>query len=348
MSGYDHRLTDYPRAKVKRWATRISVRLASHVLASILYVSIAALSCLGEQTEANSGKSQTQGASKTRPTFSPARYVRIFEDTGSKRILLYDPKRRRQDNQEQQREGQKEPEGLNSSQITVDGRSTILIQLAPDLMDENVPMNRLFMSATLGRRDGKPPKDLEVVGYNEVGKAQEGAESQKAVSLQTGANVQRTLLNMFFTTEDIIKTLYGECCAKELALNPRYNCRKEVADELVKSRFRLYLPEITAITDFFLDDDTARVAGMLGSEAFDIDIPSLQAIMQKYKADMSALFDQRVLTRFVLKYTLRAAHLELGGVDLDLAVEDDVLPLDRADMTQQVGVEREVRRGGNP
>ena len=56
----------------------------------------------------------------------------------------------------------------------------------------------------------------------------------------------------------------------------------------------------------------------------------------------------RVLTRFVLKYTLRAAHLELGGVDLDLAVEDDVLPLDRADMTQQVGVEREVRHGGNP
>ena len=48
------------------------------------------------------------------------------------------------------------------------------------------------------------------------------------------------------------------------------------------------------------------------------------------------------------KYTLRAAHLELGGVDLDFAVEDDVLPLDQADMTQQVGIEREVRRGGNP
>ena len=45
---------------------------------------------------------------------------------------------------------------------------------------------------------------------------------------------------------------------------------------------------------------------------------------------------------------LRLAHLALGGVDLDLAVDDDVLPLDRADMTKQVGVEREVRRGGNP
>ena len=47
------------------------------------------------------------------------------------------------------------------------------------------------------------------------------------------------------------------------------------------------------------------------------------------------------------KYTLRLAQLELGVVDLDLAVEDDVLPLDRADMTQQVGVEREVRSGCN-
>ena len=58
--------------------------------------------------------------------------------------------------------------------------------------------------------------------------------------------------------------------------------------------------------------------------------------------------EERVPTTFVLRYTLRASHRELGGVDLDLAVEDDVLPLDRADMPQQVGVEREVRRGGQP
>jgi len=50
----------------------------------------------------------------------------------------------------------------------------------------------------------------------------------------------------------------------------------------------------------------------------------------------------------VQKCTLRLAHLELGVVDLDLAVEDDVLPLDLADMTQQVGVERAVRSGGDP
>ena len=36
--------------------------------------------------------------------------------------------------------------------------------------------------------------------------------------------------------------------------------------------------------------------------------------------------EDRVPTRFVSKYTLKPAHLELGGVDLDLAVEDDVLP----------------------
>ena len=38
----------------------------------------------------------------------------------------------------------------------------------------------------------------------------------------------------------------------------------------------------------------------------------------------SGLF--RVLTRFVQKYTVRVAHLELVGVNLDFAVEDDVLP----------------------
>ena len=56
----------------------------------------------------------------------------------------------------------------------------------------------------------------------------------------------------------------------------------------------------------------------------------------------------RVPTPFVLWCTLRASHLELGGVDLDLAVEDDVLPLDRADVAQQVGLEREIRRGDQP
>ena len=34
----------------------------------------------------------------------------------------------------------------------------------------------------------------------------------------------------------------------------------------------------------------------------------------------------RVLTRFVLKYTVRVAQLERGGVNLDFAVVDDILP----------------------
>ena len=60
-----------------------------------------------------------------------------------------------------------------------------------------------------------------------------------------------------------------------------------------------------------------------------------------------SLLGVRVLARFVLKYTLRVAHLELGGVNLDLAVEDDVLPFDRAYMSKQVPVEGKIRRGGH-
>ena len=55
----------------------------------------------------------------------------------------------------------------------------------------------------------------------------------------------------------------------------------------------------------------------------------------------------RVRARFLLKCTLRTSDPELGGVDLDLAVEDDVAPLDRADAGDEFGVEREVGGGGD-
>ena len=56
----------------------------------------------------------------------------------------------------------------------------------------------------------------------------------------------------------------------------------------------------------------------------------------------------RVPTRSVQIYTLSTVHPELGGVDCDLTVEDDVFPLDRADVPDEFGVEREVGHGGDP
>jgi len=225
---------------------------------------------------------QTQQAKEnaeplTADTFSPAGYVRLYEDTGSRRILIYDPKRK----------------DLRSSQILVDGRSTIHMEIAKDLIDAGVPMNRLFMTATLARREGQS-KNLEVIGYSEVGVSRDGAESQNAVLLQTAANVQRTLLNMFDTTKDLIGTFYGAIpdCPAKLARNSQDACGKAKVDpEVAAARFRLYQPEIRAIADFFVRQDTARVAGLLGAEAFDIDIKSLTLIAQQYIDDAGALFD---------------------------------------------------------
>ena len=42
------------------------------------------------------------------------------------------------------------------------------------------------------------------------------------------------------------------------------------------------------------------------------------------------------------KCTLTIPDAELVGVDLDFAVQDDVLPLDRADSGDKFGVEREI------
>ena len=55
----------------------------------------------------------------------------------------------------------------------------------------------------------------------------------------------------------------------------------------------------------------------------------------------------RVQTRFVQKCTLTTPDSELVGVDLDFAVQDDVLPFDWADASDELGVEREVGRGGD-
>lgn len=265
-----------------------------YLLASCIFiVTNVAISCYGEEVAMTPEQAASPVDSEAASTFSPASYVRIFEDTGRKKILVYAPHNGTDGDQGPRMRNKRLDR--NSSLITVDGRSTILIELATDLMDESVPMNRLFMSATLGRGDGKPPSPLEVVGYSEVGKAQEGAESQKGVSLQTGGNLQRTLLNMFFTIQDIVETLYGEDCADKLAQDPTDCCGKQKGTEfsdLVKSRFRLYVPEFTAISDFFLAPDTAQIAGLLGSEAFDVDPQSLQAIMTAYRDNLNTIFDQ--------------------------------------------------------
>jgi hypothetical protein len=224
-------------------------------------------------------------------TFSPLGYVRLFEDTGTRRILIYDPATNQ----------------LNSTQIKVDGRSTIFVEVAT--IDQSVPMNRLFMTAKLARRGGQA-EDLEVVGYSEVGKSQEGAESQNAVALQTAEDVKLTLLNMFFTTKDLIGTFYGEApgCPQELARDPRHVCaaRVKIDPAIVESRFRLYQPEIQAIAQFFVRPDTARVASLLGSQAFGVEIASLKLIAQQYLDNITALFDPDVTAG-----RKQAAHTDL-------------------------------------
>ena len=46
----------------------------------------------------------------------------------------------------------------------------------------------------------------------------------------------------------------------------------------------------------------------------------------KQSPSLPASRSGRVLSRFVQKYTLKVAHLELGGGNIDFAVEDAVLP----------------------
>ena len=71
--------------------------------------------------------------------------------------------------------------------------------------------------------------------------------------------------------------------------------------------------------------------------------PVLKRPEQRQATGISAQDVQRVLARFVWKCTLRISDAELVGVDPDFTVEDNVVPLDGADVLDQVRVEREVR-----
>jgi hypothetical protein len=61
----------------------------------------------------------------------------------------------------------------------------------------------------------------------------------------------------------------------------------------LRERFRLYQPEIKAISDFFLQKENLAIVERIGVEVFWIDRNSLQAIAQQYKDNIQIAFDSK-------------------------------------------------------
>jgi hypothetical protein len=224
----------------------------------------------------------------TGPNFNPATFVRIYEDTkAGNRIQIYDATK---------------SQAELATHFSADYESTIVIVPDPSLMGNDLPLNKLYMSAVLSSEDKN--QNVEVTGYAEVGKDKTSMAAQRGMAFQTTENVKNMVINMAYTADDIIRSAYQldpdrsvydqedqiksesqEARQAQLAGSP------SVLLQRAKDSFSLYRPEIQAISAFFADEQNLAIVQILGKEVFWVDSASLQQIAKQYQENMRVAFD---------------------------------------------------------
>lgn len=256
--------------------------------------------------------STTQASAHSTPAskdpLDPATFIRIFEDTSQgSHLRRYEPIQK----------GSK-----NARQFSVDSESSILIEPDPEKMGDDPALNKLYVTAKLA--SGDTSKDVVVTGYSEIGQDKSKMAAQAGTAFQSAANVQAMVFNMAYAVGDIIRYVYlpsqkavpdtQESFSDWLKAHQEVDCQSEQARNIdaaisksvqsdnpfsspelqrVRERFRLYQPEIQAISDFFLQPENLAIVERVGVEVFWIDRNSLQAIAQQYKNNIQIAFDSK-------------------------------------------------------
>lgn len=208
--------------------------------------------------------------------FYPGCFVRIFEDDGSgRRLALFAP----------------ENPKLQSRMVKSDRESTLVIDVSKvlDTSTGDVGLNRVFIRAVL--KKGDSTKQIPVIGYSEIGEAEDSKPAQTAFDFQTFDNVAGKLVNLYFTTEDLLKHTFNDRakdCIDVLRTKERPTSTdlkacptNDQAYERFEQRFRLVAPEAQILSGFFSNGQNRGVTAELASKIFEIDIESLEAIAKQ-------------------------------------------------------------------
>ena len=216
----------------------------------------------------------------TDSSFDPATFVAIYEDTkAGGRIKIHDPSYSHS----------------KGSHLGVDAESSVIV--VPDsrlLQNSDLSLNKLFISAVLS--SGDKQQNLEVVGYSEVGKDKSSTDAQRGMAFETTEDIQDVILNMVYTSVDILKYVYRIDEQKHIFDPDVQTAIKSTAtDAAVRqraiNRFALYQPEIQAIGDFFTNQQNLSLVRILGKEIFWVDSASLQAIAKQYQENLRIIND---------------------------------------------------------
>lgn len=235
------------------------------------------------------GSAHAQTSQKPTPVpFDPAYYVRIYEESGAKRILLYGPAQ----------EAKLFTDLKTTTILRADRDSKIIIELALKNQSpedkKDLVMNGLAIGAELARSDASAGTvKVEVLNYSEIATDARTQASQAAVSLRSAAETFALLENLFYLTKDVVDDVIPECAKAPktcehslLRLSEGEQTRREAA---LRALIRGYQPRLTAITDFFTNDRNVFVVEAMGTEVFGLDTKSLKGMAAKFKTDV-ALF----------------------------------------------------------
>jgi len=239
--------------------------------------------------------------------FDPAYYVKIYEEAGDRRVVLYDPKM----------------VATSPTLLRVDADSKIVIQIDPTHFGPDLALNGLFMTAELSRVDG--PVKVEVLNYSEVAADPKTQASQAGVALRTASDVHVMLRNLHDVIKDLIGALYQDACLQTPPPGKRhpdactYRLKNDVdADAVLQSHLRAFQPRIDSIVDFFTSDKNALILSEIGSQVFRVDVRSLKAMAAKFRTDVATMINGEPEPR------------RRAGADLRLSLPmlwDDMQPL---------------------
>lgn len=221
--------------------------------------------------------------------FDPAEYIRIYEESGDKRILLYDSTRT----------------GTLSSVLRADADSKIVIELDESRLTSDMALNGLFMAAELSRLDtSTSTAKVEVLNYSEIAQDPRTQASQAGVALRTAGEVRTILQNLYDLTRELIAAAYQDECtndpqgtvppsrpkgctyANKMGPNGQRLTDAQRDDEL-RRHLRASQPRIEAMATFFSDARNALVLSVIGNRVFDLDLRSLQGMAAKLRQDVA-------------------------------------------------------------
>jgi len=241
-------------------------------------------------------------------SYSPSAFVCLYEDTpAGDRYWMYRPNEQTVCMPQNSKPIKDDFVSQGATRLlSADENSTIVIVLDRHALGQNIPFNKVFMTAQLGFGDQQ--KNLEIEGYSKIGVAKDDTAAQRGMAFESVRNVQAKVARMADIAEDILRTVLNVPPYLPLDLNSGDNIdaedklRKQLesdtlsTDDSVKhliENLRLHRQEISDISDYLTSSENRPITQLIAVDVLHMDSGFLQSAATEVKADLTTAFDSK-------------------------------------------------------